>query len=284
MILRFFSSFCDTAECKKIYERICETHKMPHYGPDKSLYITTGDDYTHVIILNTAMPHIKAGIPKSNVIGFALEPLPFLGLTPQFLEYATKYISKYYVGELRTLSDPFIEAQGYLWHNTPLVTMPSTKPNLISIMISQKGFAPGHKYRHILVQNILRTNLPVDIYGRGCCLYRQRDSRLKGNFTEYEPYESYQFHICIENFQTPRYFSEKITNTLLCETTPIYLGAKHIHEYFPNMVYELTGDVQSDMLFLFEIAHNPAAFRKSIDVSAVKRKINLLENIIDLYV
>jgi hypothetical protein len=62
------------------------------------------------------------------------------------------------------------------------------------------------------------------------------------------------------------------------------LGAKHIHEYFPNMVYELTGDVQSDMLFLFEIAQNPAAFRKSIDISAVKRKINLLENIIDLYV
>jgi len=279
MIIRFFSSFCDSNECKKAYERMCETHKMSNYGADKSLYITANDDYTHVIILNTAMPEIKVDIPKSNVIGFSLEPHAFLELTDQFLEYASKYISKYYIGEKKTLLDPFIQGQGYLWYNTPLVTMPSTKPNLISIAISKKSFAPGHKYRHSLVKTILRTRLPIDIYGTGCQKYRIRDSRLKGKFTEQEPYESYQFHICIENFREGHYFSEKITNALLCETTPIYWGSTHIHDYFPNMVYDLTGNLTRDLSFLFEIVKNPSKFRKSIDSSLVKSKINLLENI-----
>lgn len=283
MIIRIFSSFCSSENCKFMYERGCETHLMDRYGPDKSFYITTGDDYTHVIIANTAMPQLKPDIPKSRVVGLAYEPPPFLGLTPQFVEYARKYIGAYYIGEKGNLPDPFVEHYGYMWHITPLRTLPSIKPNLLSIMISQKGFAPGHKYRHELVQHILRTNLPIDIYGRGCSLYNIRDSRLKGDFDEREPYESYQFHICIENFQTPHYFSEKITNTLLCGTTPIYWGAKHIHEYFPDMFYELTGNVQSDMKFLTEVVKNPGAFRKSIDISAVKRKINLLENRIDIF-
>ncbi len=283
MIIRIFSSFCSSENCKEVYERLCEVHKMPNYGPDKSFYITTGDDYTHVIILNTAMPTIKPGIPKSNVIGFAHEPLAFLGLTPQFIEYARKYIHTYYIGEKGNLPEPFVEQHGYMWHITPLRTLPSTKHNLMSIMISEKGFAPGHRYRHALVQHILRTNLPIDIYGRGCRYYDISDSRLKGDFTEKEPYESYQFHICIENFQTPRYFSEKIINTLLCGTTPIYLGAKHIDDYFPHMVYGLTGNVQEDMHFLTEVVENPNAFRKSIDVSDVKCKINLFENIRDIF-
>jgi hypothetical protein len=284
MIIRFFSSFCDSTVCKNAYETMCETHKMSNYGPDKSLYITANDDYTHVIILNTAMPEIKEGIPKSNVIGFALEPHPFLGITEPFLEYASKYINKYYIGEKKTLPDPFIQGQGYLWYNTPLVTMPSIKPKFISITISKKSFAPGHKYRHSLVKTILRTNLPVDIYGKGCQNYRKRDSRLKGKFTAQEPYESYQFHICIENFQEGDYFSEKITNALLCETTPIYWGSLHIHEYFPNMVYDLTGNLNRDIHFLFEIAKNPSKYRKSIDSSLIKNKINLLENINGVFV
>ena len=282
MMIRIFSSFCSSENCKEVYERLCEVHKMPNYGPDKSFYITSGDDYTHVIIANTAMPQLKPSIPKSHVIGLAYEPPPFLGLTPQFVEYARKYIGTYYIGEKGNLPEPFVEHYGYMWHITPLYTLPSTKHNLISIMVSQKTNAPGHQYRHALVQQILRSDLPIDIYGRGCRYYKA-DSRIKGDFTEREPYESYQFHICIENFQTPHYFSEKITNTLLCGTTPIYWGAKHIHDYFPTMVHVLSGNVQEDMKLLHELVKNPDAFRKMIDVSAVKSKISLLENLHNIY-
>ena len=40
---------------------------MDNYGVDKDIYITNDDDYTHVIILNTAMPDSKTYIEKNVV-------------------------------------------------------------------------------------------------------------------------------------------------------------------------------------------------------------------------
>ena len=65
--LRFFSSFGPSLECKNILERLCETHLLNEYGKDKKIFITNGDDYTHVVILNIAMPVIPSHIPKKNV-------------------------------------------------------------------------------------------------------------------------------------------------------------------------------------------------------------------------
>lgn len=283
MKIRIFSSFCTSENCKSVYERLCETHFIRDYGIDKSIYITTGDDYTHVIIVNIAMPKIKDNIPTSHVIGLAYEPLPFLGLTPEFIKYAQTYIGKYYIGEKGNLPDPFVEHYGYMWHITPLMTIPS-KTNIMSIMVSNKNSAPGHQYRHQLVQAILQSNLPIDIYGRGCMYYTNiKDSRLKGDFDELEPYESYKYHIAIENFKTPHYFSEKITNTLLCGTTPIYWGCTNIADYFLNITYELSGDVANDMNLLRMIFHNPEYFKKSIDIDSIKQKINLLKNIENIF-
>jgi type I restriction-modification system DNA methylase subunit len=59
-----------------------------------------------------------------------------------------------------------------MWYRTPLKTIQPNKTKVMSIMISEKLNAPGHKYRHILVQEILKTNLPINIYGRGCELYK----------------------------------------------------------------------------------------------------------------
>jgi hypothetical protein len=283
MKIRIFSSFCTSENCKSVYERLCETQFMDDYGKDNDIYITTDDDYTHVIIVNTAMPKIKDNIPKSNVIGLAYEPVPFLGLTQSFIDYAKVHIGKYYIGEKGDLPPPFVEHYGYMWHITPLLTTPS-KTNMMSIMVSNKNSAPGHKYRHQLVQSILQSTLPIDIYGRGCMYYTNiKDSRLKGNFDDLEPYESYKYHIAIENFKTPHYFSEKITNSLLCGTTPIYWGCNNISGYFPDTTYELTGDVLSDMNLLRMIFQNPDYYQKHIDMDTIKRKINLLKNIQEIF-
>jgi hypothetical protein len=149
-------------------------------------------------------------------------------------------------------------------------------------MVSEKQFAPGHKYRHALIQNILHAGFPIDIYGRGTQLYygpvsnRNNDRRLKGKFTDIEPYENYTFHICIENFQTNAYFSEKITNTLLCGATPIYWGCRKILDYFPANVIMLSGDIVKDMTLLRDIILNPVKYTACIDVEKIKEKLNLL--------
>ena len=92
--IRIFSSFCPSENCKEIYERLCEAYKMDNYGEDKEIFITNGEDYTHVIILNKAMPTIPSHIPKKNVIGFAFEPPKFLNISREFVDYANNNIDR----------------------------------------------------------------------------------------------------------------------------------------------------------------------------------------------
>jgi hypothetical protein len=283
--IRIFADFCDGAESKNIIETIslfCKNTDL--YGANKHVFITDGDDYSHVIIWNTVMPNIRNGVPKENVIGFAYEPLVYLGLTHKFVEYAKQYIHKYYIGDLIGLPAPFVEGNGYLIYNAPLpVLRPKTRR--MSLMISQKAHQPGHRYRHELAHAILKTDLPIDIYGRGCIfdIYKQGDSRIKGTFEKYELYEDYEFHICIENVQSNHYFSEKIINSLLTNTTPVYLGCKNIDKYFPDKVVHLTGSVENDMKILTDICANPAKYKKTIDVVEIEKKVSLLHNLDRVY-
>lgn len=285
IIVRCFASWCDSNECKNIFDKICEQHIESIYG--KNVTITTNDDYTHVVILNTAMPNIKPDVPLWNVIGFAHEPISFLGISPEFIEYAKKYIGRYYIGDKYDLPEPFMEGNCYLWYNSPLSYIPKkiNKINM-SIMVSHKNYAPGHIYRHVLVQHILDQRLPIHIYGNGSELYNSISNNskyIKGKFDKYEPYETYQFHICIENFQSNHYFSEKIINTLLCGTTPIYIGCRNINNYFPNSVIQLNGYIEKDILLLKDILKSPQKYVKNIDVEHVKNKVSLLKNIEKIY-
>jgi hypothetical protein len=278
--LRIFSDFCDSTHGKNVYEEIFETHLMDDYGPTKRVYITVDDDYTHAIIWNKAMPRLLPSVPKENVIGLAYEPPHFLGITQHFVEYAQKYIGRYFIGDVGNLPAPFIGGKAYLSHMPPLKNANNIpKRRVCSIMISQKMNAPGHIYRHKLVGEILKTDLPIDIYGRGCSFYSLLDPRIKGCFEEREPYENYAFHICIENFQTGHYYSEKIINPLLCGTSPIYWGCKNIDDYFPGVVCCLTGDLAEDMNLLHHLVRNPSNYIKQIDIDKVKEETNLIRGL-----
>jgi hypothetical protein len=272
-----------------VFERVCQTDLMDNYGEDKEIYITTDDNYTHAVILNTGMPNLS--IPKQNVVGLAFEPPLFLinSNFHHFIEYAKQNIGKYCIGSTNlstSLPEPFIEKYSYMWHITPPRTIP-IKTKTMSIMVSQKNMAPGHKYRHALVQAILNTNLDIDIYGRGCQYYnRLLDKRIKGEFTDdnlYKMFESYQFHICIENFQTASYTSEKYISPVLWGATPIYWGATQIEETFPGITIPLSGNIQTDMNLLKSIMENPSKYKKEIDQSAIRPKMNLLKNLDDLF-
>ena len=257
---------------------------LDFYGPDKKVYITNGDDYTHIIILNTAMPNIPQHISKENVIGLSFEPNVYLGLNDRFINYVQKNVGKYFIGDASNLPKPFYEHYAYMMHITPLNYIPQ-KTKLMSIIFSEKQQQVGHKYRHILVSRILEEKLPIDIYGRGCRKYSQiSHPHIKGNFENNEPYEDYQFHIAIENVRLNHYFSEKITNTLLCHTVPIYLGCKNIESYFPDQVLHLTGNIDEDIITIKEILKNPEKYKKNISINEIKNKISLINNIDSVFV
>ena len=252
----------------------------PDYN--KTFCFTSGDDYTHVILFNCPIPNISH-IPKKNVIGIAMEPVQFLKgfaqITPSvklkdFIKYAQQYVGKFYVGDQFDLPEPFLQGCRYCSSSIHMIPYP-TKSKIMSIMISNKIFAPGHKYRHMLVREILKHNLPVDIYGRGCMYYKQEDARFKGLFKQNEPYEDYKFHIAIENFESNHYFSEKIINPLLLNCSPIYLGCRNIDEYFPDVVIRLNGDVEHDIKLIKSICDSHEKYQKQIDIEKIRKTISI---------
>ena len=155
--IRFFSSFGDEKQVKEVLNRLCETSNMDNYGEGKEIEVTDGDDYSHVFILNTAMPKLKDNFPKENVMGLAFEPLIFLGLSQTFVNYAEKNIGKYFIGDKSILPSVFVENFSYMWYCTPCKSIPD-KTKRMSIMVSEKGRTDGHKYRHSLVKRILNTS------------------------------------------------------------------------------------------------------------------------------
>ena len=271
--LRIFTDFCSSKDIMESFNHI--------WGPLSDNWTMVDDEsYTHAILMNTPMPPLN--IPKERVIGLAMEPFigvqdcihPFLKMNMTFIEYAQKHVGRYLLGapfrdSTGKMPPPFEAKYSYLLHITPPPTSyipPMIQPNkpLFSIMVSRKTSAPGQSYRHTLVQQLLKIpNFPMHVYGNGCQQY-YGDIRVKGNFDDHMiMYNTYPFHICIENFQLPHYFSEKIINPMLCGCTPVYLGCTEIDTYIPTEdgIIKLTGDVNQDILLLYRIIDDPHTYK-----------------------
>ena len=283
--IKIFSSFCSTDKAKEAVEEVCV---FPNRDDINVSFVGSScQDYTHVIIWNTATPKIPERIPKENVIGFALEPPLFLGLTPFFIEYAKKNIGKYYIGSSENLPAPFISGNAYLPYSIPQT--PSCFQNkkcLMSMIVSGKTMAPGHSYRHQLMENLLSRNFPIDFYGNGMNVGKYKSyhsENIKGKFDKYEPYNDYLFHICIENYQTDDYFSEKIINPLLTESIPLYWGCKKIDRYFPYSIIPLSGTIKKDLTTIYQVLQNPNRFYRPTNFKEIEQKVSLAKNIPDIF-
>jgi hypothetical protein len=225
------------------------------------------------------MPHLD--IPKENVIGLAFEPITFLGLTPAFIEYAKQHIGKYFIGDKNHLPEPFVEHFGYMWHSRPPKEI-TVKSKVMSIIVSEKQFAPGHMYRHTLVESIINNNLPIDIYGRGSGQYTGMNRRIMGTFKDVEPYDEYLFSVCVENYICNHYFSEKIITPLMYNCMPLYYGCKNINSYVENTI-NLTGNVLFDLNLIVDILKHPQEYYKKTYTNANVKAVNLIENLPNIF-
>ena len=277
ILVKIFCPFAPSEKCKEVYERINFSREFDFYGENKKVYITTDDNYTHAIIINTMMPVLQ--IPKENVIGLAFEPIRFLNITQDFVNYAKQHIGKYLIGDKYNLPEPFVEHFGYMWHSRPPKEI-TVKEKVMSIVVSNKRSAPGHIYRHQLIEEIIKNRLPIDIYGHGSGQYSY--PTVKGSFDDAEPYEKYLFSVCIENFKCSHYFSEKIITPLLYNCMPIYHGCNNIDTYF-NDIIKITGVVHTDIQMLTNILHQPYKYYKPTYTDKNKKTVNLIANLENLF-
>ena len=101
---------------------------------------------------------------------------------------------------------------------------PEKKINKISIILSDKDFSEGHKKRIEFIKKI--TNLPIskyiDIYGHG----------FNPVPDKWDVIAPYKYHLVLENSSTKDYWSEKLADTFLGFSFPIYHGCPNIYDYF----------------------------------------------------
>ena len=287
--VKFFSDYCTSERCKEEYERACVVQNIEYYGKTKKIFFTTSETYTHAILLNCpVITNLQA--PPQNVIGFAQEPqdTPILQIyRNKFIEYAVKNIGKYFIGNSDSFPSPtFVGHHGFLFYETPKkIPFQPPKPKLMSIMVSYKNYTPGHKYRHFLVQHILRNKWPVDIWGNGTQKYKLQfpnNKNIMGGFqTMEEMCKDYVFTIAIENTVHNHYFSEKIINPIINNTIPLYLGCKKVEEYFPKQTIKLTGNMANDIGIIYSVLKNPIKYiaEYKLDQEMVLNKVNLVKNI-----
>jgi len=94
----------------------------------------------------------------------------------------------------------------------------------VSLIASNNKSLVGHRMRHDLIDMLRDAGVNIDIIGRGFKPFDQKSEGLA----------PYRFSVVIENVSSPSYFTEKIVDSLLCETIPIYWGAPNIGSFFDS--------------------------------------------------
>ncbi len=99
------------------------------------------------------------------------------------------------------------------------------KTKLISIIASSKSNTPGHVKRYEFTTKLKEHyGDKLDVFGFGINQFQDKWNVIS----------PYKYHIVIENSVFADYWTEKLSDTFLCETYPVYYGCPNIHEYFDN--------------------------------------------------
>lgn len=98
-----------------------------------------------------------------------------------------------------------------------------TKSKMLSIITSDKMYSKGHKERYDFAMKIkehYKNN--VDLFGRG----------VNEITDKWEAIAPYKYHIAIENSMHEDYWTEKMSDTYLGLSYPIYYGCPNLTDYF----------------------------------------------------
>ncbi len=264
MKVKFLCSFCSDSQCLANYMHV--------YGIKTRLYknieFVNDNSFTHIVIIGDINNRIinflnKCNVKKENIIRFSFEPLEFSNTL------ITNKIAEYRISKAeRFNADNFKNGYTFQWHHWKknLISNTYLKPLKMSIILSSKKIVSGHKYRHLLVNKILSTNLDIHIYGTGSKEHGN-DPRIKGIFSDLEPYNDYMYSIAIENTpDTELYISEKFTNCIVSNTIPIYYGADKVNDIFGNdCCYKLCGDLNKDFELITNIYNNCEKYKLNLE-------------------
>ena len=195
------------------------------------------------LICGTPPPNqIVTDIPKERRIFLLQEPPEVWTPTTEFLEHFGYVISPYTLPTPKGTHLFLGVTTGLFWwygakmhgHKETSESLtfddiksetPSVKNKLLSTIVSNKSFLPGHQSR-ITFTLALKEELgdDFDVFGYPHNPIADKRDALVG----------YKFHLAIENSIHPHYWTEKLADPILGRCKTFYHGASEIHQYFDN--------------------------------------------------
>ena len=260
---------CNWCTDEDLFNR-CERVYKSNYN-NLNIVFTSEQDYDYLVIINDIRTSTSHPIEKT--IGVIMEPswaTNFRGNLKRRCKYILSHerngSSSQYIYYPGTLPPHFDYNEGnnldyYINNNFK-------KTKKCSVITSFANHQPNeqtlyHK-RVEFVKKLLQADIDIDVYGNNWEHSGIEDSRIKGTLqNKKDGLLPYEFSIAIENSVEEDYFTEKLTDCILTDTTPIYYGCPNIDRFFEG-VYELSNldDVSIITKIIKELPSNQSTNKK----------------------
>lgn len=196
-------------------------------------------------------------------IGWLIEPRAINSSTYEFVKFNHQYFDYIltYDSELLSISDKFIfYPHGGCWINDEDKKI-HEKNKLVSIILSSKRMTIGHNFRHEIINKIHN----LDIFGHT----NPVDNKITA-------LKDYAFSIIIENSKSDYYFTEKLIDSFITGTVPIYWGCPSIGDFFNSDGMIIIDNIESLQNELNTISLE----RYNLMISAIKENFEIAKKYI----
>jgi hypothetical protein len=227
-----------------------------NYDGKYNEYITYGDDYTHIVIINKI--NYNLNFDKEKTFGIILEPHWSTNFDNNLFDKC-KFVLTYETDFYKKNNAIFYPLLGThrlynCQYKGEIIYQPETTKTIInsnfqkdkklSIIVNYHSEANSVKSnytitryveRENLVKKLLESDLDFDMYGQDWDTIGVKDRRYKGFLSnKLDGIKNYEYTIALENSSIRGNITEKIIDPILCKTIPIYNGHPSIQEFYPN--------------------------------------------------
>lgn len=207
------------------------------------------EECDYLIILDYPKEDFSIKVNKNNIIHLCLEPPNEIS---KYRQYANKKV-KLIFNQLDIGKNNVLSHGALPWHIdkdfdylSQLKVDDLKKKNSIVWVSSNQQSSKGHKVRMKFLDSIQGLSF-VNVYGRG----------IKPIDDKWEVLSQSKYTIAYENFQSDHYWTEKIVDSYLSYTMPLYFGCNSIDHFFPKDSYiQIDPEDKHIDLFLKEIVHS----------------------------
>jgi hypothetical protein len=198
-------------------------------------------DENHLVITDFSLHHVDEHTNPKKYAWLLESPV----ISPNAYEYIRKNYNKFdliftFSKELLSISDKFILTPlGGCWINDEDKNI-HKKSKDVSIILSSKQSTVGHRLRHSILQKYPK----IDFFGHN----NHIDKKITA-------LKDYRFSLIVENCKEDYYFSEKLIDSFVTGTIPIYWGCPSIGDFFDTngmLIFDTLDELDSIMINLNE--------------------------------